>query len=274
MPTAWDWKQTLLLPLNKIWFIYFFLNISFTENLPLSKGNRIYAMIFCSIVTILILYMNIIHICICVNHKKTRYRKYHNEDHNYQKYDEICTLSYHAVMNICLWNISDNQDQNMAHQHAAHISNEISVQPTDDNTSEWNADYFHNNLPQIEVYDVPGQRHHLSSSSDDTNLFNTDLLPTTVISSMENIVNCKEINEHANAEASSDQMSQNCRDSDSDTSNKVMIGNGGDGYENPYQTVLQNRPESHQYVEITKERHTSISTTDSNKNEEQSIQSG
>lgn len=94
-------------------------------------------------------------------------------------------------MNICLSNISDNQDQNMAHQNAAHISNEISVQPTDANTSELNAAYFHNDLPQIEVYGVQGQRHHLSSSWDDTNMSNTDLLQVPTISSIDDIINCK-----------------------------------------------------------------------------------
>ncbi|CAG2214084.1 unnamed protein product [Mytilus edulis] len=89
---------------------------------------------------------------------------------------------------------------------------------------------------------------------------------------MDNIVNCNKSN--ANTETLSDQTSQSCSDSDSDMSNNVMIGNRGDGYENPYQTVLQTRPESHRYVEIANERHTSISSTDSNKSEEQILHTG
>ncbi|VDI33492.1 Hypothetical predicted protein [Mytilus galloprovincialis] len=138
----------------------------------------------------------------------------------------------------------------------------------------------------LEIYDFHAYlitvKNHLGESKyhfeiidrDDTNLPNTDFLqiPPSVISSMDNIVNCKKIN--TNAETSSDQTIQNCSDSDSDTSTNVMIGDVGDGYENPYQTVLQNRAESHQYVEITNDRHTSSSSTDSNKSDEQRFQTG
>lgn len=141
--------------------------------------------------------MIMMHICFCVKHKKTRDQIHHNEDHNYHTYDEISTLPYRAESNRRSSDIIDNQDQNMTHQHAAHISNEISVQPTDDNTYELNSDYFHNDLPQIEVYNVQRQQQHLSTSLVDTNLPYTDLLQVPTISSIENIVNCIEINEHA-----------------------------------------------------------------------------
>ncbi|CAC5421328.1 HMCN [Mytilus coruscus] len=65
-------------------------------------------------------------------------------------------------------------------------------------------------------------------------------------------------------EQSSDQKSQNSNDSDSESSQNVMVGNVGGEYENPYQTVLQDRPESHQYTQITIERNTSISSAESN----------
>ena len=44
-----------------------------------------------------------------------------------------------------------------------------------------------------------------------------------------------------------------------------------DGYENPYQTILQDCPETHQYMEIMRERHNSMSSAESN-NLEQTLE--
>ncbi|VDI27493.1 Hypothetical predicted protein [Mytilus galloprovincialis] len=246
------------------------------DNLPLSRRKMTYFMIICSIATVIVVYMTFLHICICIKHKKTRGQRHvhEHEDHTYHTYDEIGTLSYRAVRTIHSSETSDNVGQDRVHQHAAHISNENNAHSTNNFTAEIDADFIGGDLQQSEVNDTQRQRHHVSTSSDDTNLPNTDFLqiPPSVISSMDNIVNCKKIN--TNAETSSDQTIQNCSDSDSDTSTNVMIGDVGDGYENPYQTVLQNRAESHQYVEITNDRHTSSSSTDSNKSDEQRFQTG
>lgn len=233
-----------------------------------------YFMIICSIVTVIIVYMTIFHICLCIKHKKTRGQRheFEHEVHTNHTYDEIGTLSYRAVRTIRSSEISDSVGLNALHQPAAHVLNETNVQSTENSTADLNADFIDDGLQEREVNDVQMQRQHVSTSSADTNLPITDCLQIhpTVFASVDNIVNCKKI--IANAETSSDQMSLNCSDSDSDTSNNVMIGNVGDEYENSYQTVLQNRPESHKYVAITKERHTSISSTDSNKSEEQRLQ--
>lgn len=220
--------------------------------------------------------MTILHICLCIKLKKTRSQRHahEHEDHTYHTYDEIGTLSYRATRTIQWSETSESVGQNAVHQHAAHISNETNALSTDNSTAELDADFIVGELLQSEVTEVQRQRQHVSTSSDDTNLPNTDFfqIPPTVNSSLDNIVNCNKSN--ANTETLSDQTSQSCSDSDSAMSNNVMIGNRGDGYENPYQTVLQTRPESHRYVEIANERHTSISSTDSNKSEEQILHTG
>ncbi|VDI04036.1 Hypothetical predicted protein [Mytilus galloprovincialis] len=246
------------------------------DHLPLSNRKMTYFMIICSIATVIFVYMTILHICLCIKLKKTRSQRHahEHEDHTYHTYDEIGTLSYRAARTTQWSETSESAGQNAVHQHAAHISNETNALSTDNSTAELDADFIVGELLQSEVTDVQRQRQHVTTSSDDTNLPNTEFfqIPPTVISSMDTIVNCNKSN--ANAETLSDQTSQSCSDSDSDISNNVMIGNRGDGYENPYQTVLQTRLESHRYVEIANERHTSISSTDSNKSEEQILQTG
>ncbi|XP_052084704.1 uncharacterized protein LOC127721928 isoform X2 [Mytilus californianus] len=270
-----DFQTYCITAKNQLGKTSYYFEIIDNENLPLSKSKIIYVVVFCSIATVLIVYMITMHICLYVKHKKTRDQIYHNvdEDHNYHTYDEIGTISHRAVRNIRSSNTNDNQEQHMMHQHAAHISNEINVQPTDDNTPELNADFSHNGLPQSEVNDMQRQRQHMSTTADDTNRSNIDLsqILSTAIPNMDNIINCNTTNANTNRELSNDQKSQSSNDSDSNISNNVMIGSIGDGYENPYQTVLHDRPESHQYVEITRERHCSISSTDFNKSEGQRL---
>ncbi|CAC5382520.1 unnamed protein product [Mytilus coruscus] len=160
-----------------------------------------YVMIVSSITTVIIIYMNIIHTCVCVKHKKTRGQRPDNEHevNTYHTYDEIGTISYRAVRTVRSSNTSDNQGQNPTHQHAAHSSNKdnVNVQSTDDNTPELNADFINDGLPQVEVNNVQRQRQHMFIPSDDTNFSNTDLsqIPSTIISNMDNIVNCNTTNE-------------------------------------------------------------------------------
>ncbi|CAC5391385.1 unnamed protein product [Mytilus coruscus] len=155
-----------------------------------------------------------------------------NEDNTYS---EIGTIPYGEVSNVHSSDTNDSQGQIPTQQQAVHISNEAIVQSTDNNSTELIADFPNDDLPQREVTDV--QEQHMSISTEDTNLINKD--------------------------QSSDQKSQTSNDYDSESSQNVMIGNVGDGYETPYQTVLQDRKESHQYTQITRESNTSISSLES-----------
>lgn len=155
-----------------------------------------------------------------------------NEDRTYHTYDEIGTISY---SNIRSSSTTDNQGENMTQQHAATVSNEINMQSTDNDSTELNADFLNDNLPQSEIPGIQGQ--HMSISTEITN--------------------------HINGGQSSEQNIQTSDYPYSESSHNVMIGNSGDGYENPYQTVLQDRQESHQYTQITTERNASFSSAES-----------
>ncbi|CAC5416909.1 unnamed protein product [Mytilus coruscus] len=227
-----------------------------SENLPVSESKRRYFLILCCIATILFVYLIICHVYICVKHIKTRNQRHNTveEDENHHTYHEIGTISYHDATNSRSSDTIDNVGQTPTQQQASGISTRANLQSTDENTTELNADLLDDELQQREVTVVQHvQRQQRSISSDDTNLSNVNLsrTPSIVIPSVDKGV-------------SSDQKSQSSNDSDSETSNNVMIGNVGDGYENPYQTVLQDCPETHQYIDIIRERHNNMSSAESN----------
>ncbi|CAG2232484.1 unnamed protein product [Mytilus edulis] len=258
------------------WSTYF----KYEDNRQLSKRKPMYFMIVSSIATVIFLYMITIHICFCVKHRKTRSQRHQNEheDQMYHTYDEVETNSYRAVRTMQPQDTSDNQGKNPTSQHAASSSNETNenTQSTDNSTNDLNVNSLNAGLPQNEVTGVQRQRQYMSTTSDETNFSNTDLskIPSNVVLNVNCIVNFNTTDAYENAEPSIDTKSQTSNDFDSESSTNVMVGNFGDGYEQPYQTVLQTRPESHRYVEIANERHTSISSTDSNKSEEQILQTG
>ncbi|CAC5400756.1 unnamed protein product [Mytilus coruscus] len=241
------------------------------ENLPLSKSNRRYFVILCSIATVLFIHVIVVHVCLYVKHIKTPGQRHHNvhDDHTNHTYDEIGTISYRAVNIIYSSDTNDNHGQNRTEQHAVGISTGFISQSTDDNTTELNTDFPGDGLEQHEITEMQGR--HMSISSDDTSLSNTNVscIPSPAIHMMENIIYFNQLNESTNTETPSDQQSQTSHDSDSETSNNVMVGNTGDGYENPYQMVLQDHSESHPYIGIIRERHNRISSTGSITNEEQ-----
>ena len=160
-----------------------------------------------------------------------------NEDRTYHTYDEIGTILHGYVSNVRPSETHDNQGQNQTQQHAATSSNAANVQTTDNDSNVLHADFSNDDLQQRGVTGV--QEQHMSLSTDETIIID-------------------------DIEQSSDQKSQTSGDSDSESSLTVMVGNVGDGYENPYQSVLLDRPEGHQYTQITIERNTSISSAESN----------
>ncbi|CAG2242550.1 unnamed protein product [Mytilus edulis] len=174
----------------------------------------------------------------CINHVKHRVQKRVNvhEDSNYHIYDECGSITNLAASNLHSTNSNnDNTDPNQTQLRTVGIS-------TDDNAISCNKEFINKSLSQSEL--------------DDTNLLN-DLspIPFPFIPNMDK-------------EVSSDQKSQVSYDSDSEGSNSVMVCNVGDGYEHAYQTVILDRPESHLYIGITRERNNSISLTESNQSED------
>ncbi|VDI23018.1 Hypothetical predicted protein [Mytilus galloprovincialis] len=232
------------------------------ESQPLSKNNRRYFVVLCSIAVVLFVYVVITHVWLCAKHVSTRFQRSHNvdDDHNYHTYDEIGTISYRAVSNLRSSDTITNHSLNMTEQHGVGISIAASLQSTDDNIAELNDDFRLDDLEQHDVTVI--QRQNLSLSLGTTNISNTDVsrLPSPVILSMGNVRRYQQPNENTDSETQSDQQSQASNDPTSESS-EYMVGNNDDEYENPYQTVLNDHQSNHRYVQITRERNNSISSS-------------
>ncbi|CAG2190819.1 unnamed protein product [Mytilus edulis] len=232
-----------------------------TEIQPLSKNNRRYFVVLCSIAVVLFVYVVITHVWLCAKHVKTRFQRSHNvvDDHNYHTYDEIGTISYRAVSNLRSSDTIANHGLNLTEQHGVGISIAANLQSTDDNLAELNDDFREDDLEQHDVTEIQGENVSLSLGT--MNISNTDVsrLPSPIILSMGNVRSYHQTNENTDSETQSDQQSQASNDSNSESSQN-MVGNNDDEYENPYQTVLNDHRSIHQYVQITRERNNSISS--------------
>ncbi|XP_052084699.1 uncharacterized protein LOC127721924 [Mytilus californianus] len=262
-----DFQAYLITAKNRLGESNYHFEIIDIDSLPLGKSKRINFVVVCCIATILLVYLTITHVCLCVKYVKTRDQRLHNlqEDHTYHTYDEIDTVSFRVVSNLRSAQTTDNLGQNPTEGHTAGVSTDANLQSTNEYTTELNADFLNDGLQQHEITEVHGQS--MSTPLIDTNLSNTDLSPITssVILRMENVANCNQTNE--NTETSSEQKSKTCNDSDSGSSNNVMVGNVRNEYENNYQ--LQ---DGHLYLDILDDRQISISATDSSTNNQQKSQ--
>ncbi|VDI51310.1 Hypothetical predicted protein, partial [Mytilus galloprovincialis] len=219
------------------------------ENPPLIKSKRTNLMILGIIGIILFVNMIIIHICIYVKHRQNRDQRHHNvgEYHNYHTYDEIGSVSYRAVRPMRSSDTNDNQRQNQTEQLGVGISIELNTQSTIDNTVELNTEVSDVGLQQSDITD--DQIQSIPIAMDDRNVVTTHLshVQSTDLPSIEHILI---------RETPSEQHRHSSNDSDNESSQTVMVGNAGDGYENPYQIVFQDHPDSHQYNQATRERET------------------
>ncbi|VDI46712.1 Hypothetical predicted protein [Mytilus galloprovincialis] len=202
------------------------------EHNEINQKERTYVFTIC-ILGVVLFCSTIVYVGVCVRRVRLRVpiQSNVNEDHTYHTYDEIGTISYGAVSNVRPSDTNDNPGQHLTHLIAAHISNEVNRQSTDDNSTELIADFPNDDLPQHEVIEV--QKQHIPISTDD-------------------------IDSIDNKEQTSPRNSQTSIDPDSESSQTVMVGNVGDGYEHPYQIVLQDHQESNQYNQITREGNNSI----------------
>lgn len=221
-------------------------------------------MILCSIATVLFVYVVIVHVCICVKNIRTPGQRHQNvhDDHTYHTYDEIDPTSYRTISNI-----NDNQGQNLPELlQAMNISTDANLHSFNDYPAELDTEYPDDGLEQRDITSVQGRS--VSISSDDTSMSNTNV-SSSAIQRIESILYFSNLNE--STETPNGQHNQTSHDSDSETSNTVMVGNDGDGYENPYQVVLQDCPEYHPYIGIIREN---ISSTRHNTNEDQRLDTG
>lgn len=124
--------------------------------------------------------------------------------------------------------------------------------------------YLDIDLPLPDVGEI--QEFGIASASSDTNVFDIDvsrILPT-LTQNTDNVLNYYQDDANINEDTSSYQSTEASNASDSDSSGYSMIGSVGDGYENPYESISQERPESHQYIEMIVERHCSFPSSGSN----------
>lgn len=232
-------------------------------------------------------------------------------DHNYHTYDEIGTISNRAVRTIRSLATNDNQGQNRTEKQSANISNRVIQQSTDGNIIEFNTNVpndgiqrdvtncnkernnsisFNANLQlahvddtdlnekfpkdglqQFDITEHQMQSMDMSLNEREFSCTNSTLTSSTASPSMRMIVDRKQTNESTSEESSSDEKIRTSDDSDSGSFIYGMVGNLGEGYENPYQMILQDHAESHAYTMIIRERDNSNSSTESDKSEEQQI---
>ncbi|CAG2242066.1 unnamed protein product [Mytilus edulis] len=223
------------------------------ESLPLSKRNKTYFVILCSVAAILFIYIITSHICFCVKHDKTIAQRHNHilEDHSDQIDDELSSISFPATNNVSSSNTNNEHDHSSAQTRPSNISVVVNQQSTDESES-----FAPSELPS-NFQRTDAQEQRVSPPSSLSNVLNTD---DSDILSIVNAENCNKINAIIINNALSNKNSETSMESDSESSDNVMVGSDGDGYENPYETISQEREEGHQYIMMSKARHNSFSS--------------
>ncbi|VDI69596.1 Hypothetical predicted protein, partial [Mytilus galloprovincialis] len=235
---------------------YYFV-IQDDESLPLSKRNKTYFMILCSVAVILFIYIIISHICFCVKHDKTIAQRHNHilEDHSDQIDDELSSIPFPATNNVSSSDTNNDHAQNLTLTRPSNISVGVNHQSTDDSES-----FATSELPS-NFQRTDAQEQRVSIPSNHPNDISIDV---SAMSSIANAEICNKINAHIIKNALSNTNSETSMESHSESSDNIMVGSDGDGYENPYETISQERDESHQYIMMSKERHNSFSSIENN----------
>ncbi|VDI04034.1 Hypothetical predicted protein, partial [Mytilus galloprovincialis] len=231
------------------------------EDITTTHRKQTYVVILFVVSTILFGYMIIRHVYLCVEHKRTLAQGDHNVNQNFHSYADIESVSYNTVSSVHSPNTIVNHVSNPTLTRAQYTSHRRS---TDDNTFEDNEvhAYLDIDLPLPDV----GEIQVIASAYSDTNVLDIDvsrILPT-LTEITDNVLNYYQGDANINKDTPSYQSTKASNDSDSDSSGYSMIGSVGDGYENPYESISQERPESHQYIEMIVERHCSVLSSESN----------
>lgn len=245
---------------------------SIAEDIATTKRKRTHLLILYVVSAILSGYIIVFHVYLCVKRKQTWSQGDHGvpANHNYHTYDEIGTISYNTASNVLSSNINENNVPNQAFTRAPNMSHRGNMHSTDDNTFEdveVHAYLDIIDLPQSDVEEV----HELTIAnyliSTYTDIDDSGIL-STLTQKTSNTTNTIEDHANTNEEPSSDQKLQTTSDSNSVSSGNSLIGSVGDGYENPYEFISHERQESHQYIGIIRGRHCSVSSTETNCDEQ------
>ncbi|VDI33491.1 Hypothetical predicted protein [Mytilus galloprovincialis] len=252
-----DFQSYCITATNRLGETNYYFDMIDNESLPLSKRNKTYFVILCSVAAILFIYIITSHTCFCVRHYKTIAQRHNHisEDYSDNIDDELSSIPFPATNNVNLSNTNNDYDQNSTQTRPSNISVGVNHQSTDESES-----FITSELPSnFKRTDAQEQRVSIPSSL--SNVFNTD---DSGILSIENAENCNKINAIIINNALSNKNSETSMESHSESSDNVMVGSDGDGYENPYETISQERDESHQYIMMSKERHNSFSSIENN----------
>ncbi|CAG2256693.1 unnamed protein product [Mytilus edulis] len=154
--------------------------------------------------------------------------------HSDQIDDELSSISFPAT-NVSSSDTNTDYDQNLTLTRPSNISVGVNHQSTDESES-----FATSELPSnFQSTDAQEQR------------------PCPVLQMQKFAIRSMRI---SFSNALSNTNSETSMESDSESSDNVMVGSDGDGYENPYETISQEREESHQYIMMSKERHNSFSS--------------
>ncbi|CAG2208418.1 unnamed protein product [Mytilus edulis] len=238
-----DFQSYCITATNRVGETNYYFVIIDDESLPLSKRNKTYFVILCSVAAILFIYVITSHICFCVKHDKTIAQRHNHisEDYSDQIDDELSSISFRANNNVSSSNTNNEHDRNSTQTRPSNISVGVNHQSTDESES-----FATSELPShFQRIDTQEQRVSIPSSL--SNVFNTD---DSGILSIVNAENCNKINVNIINNAISNKNSETSMESSkSESSDNVMVGSDGDGYENPYEIISQER---HQYSMMSK----------------------
>ncbi|CAC5421333.1 unnamed protein product [Mytilus coruscus] len=159
---------------------YYFVIID-NESLPLSKNNRTYFVILCSVAVILIIYIIMSHVCFFVKHDRPISQRHNHisEDHNDQIY-EVSSISFH--------NNASSSNTNNAHDQ---ISTQARPFSSSNGVHQHESESFASVELSSDFQRTDAQEQRLSIASNNSRAFSIDV---SGMISMGNAENCNKIN--------------------------------------------------------------------------------
>ncbi|CAC5382518.1 unnamed protein product [Mytilus coruscus] len=233
-----DFRAYCITATNRLGASDYHFEIIKKEDTAVTKRNMTRLLIPSIVGVVLFGFVIIVYVCFWVKRTQVSAIRDHivRDDPNYE---EIWPISYRAVSNVRSSHSNDSQDQNLTHPGTSGISKRVNVQSFVDNenntSDEASSDFSDIQSLQRETTEV----HRVSISSNDTHVSNIGVavIPSTIIQSTDNAVNCNQCVSHTIKENSSSHISQSGIDFGSGPSNNVIDGSVGDEDENPYEFI-------------------------------------
>lgn len=240
-------------------FVYFVLSFFNTEPGESSNKNIFGLIISSSLAAGLLVYITVLHICLFVRHRVKRTRRaFIQEPLHYNTYDEIGSISYEAVNTHRLDSnqqepmlpariISSHQNEsfttNINFQHAMNVSmpSRVSLQESQLNTARrnYNDETAVDTSSPLAIEEI----RHSDGSHNDESFGPTD----ESLQSFQRSHQDENSSNSIRTSTSSSTSDESRMEANATTTTGL---NFGDGYENPYQIVVHENQETHQYSSI------------------------